>query len=244
MRLFELLNEYEMPPIKTVKREPTYFYDYSKEDYAMDQAPDERSGTDRIKKDPKLKTLGAGYFSSVYAHDDNPHDVMKFPRKEASKSDTDGFRIFISALAKDKEMQSNPYFPRFRMIRKFEHGDEHSYTARMERLFPLEDLEMEDLYSIVERIYDDELATYLYDRASLPHLFYKQLAKAVSNTVESKWHVENITDAHFAEATDWIHDLAEREGFYVDLHFNNMMVRRTPYGSQLVLSDPLGSFKD
>jgi hypothetical protein len=241
MRLFELLQEYEMPPVKTVSREPIYYYDYSKEDFAMDQAPGERSGTDRIKKNPKVKTLGAGYFSSVYAHDDNPHDVMKFPRKEFNKTDTDGFRVFISALAEDKEMQSNPYFPRFRMIRKFEKGDEHSYTARMERLFPLDSLETEDLYSIIERIYDDETAAYLYDRASLPHLYFKQVATIVSNTVEKGWHLEKVSDPLFTEAADWLYELGQKEGFYIDLHFNNMMVRRTPYGSQLVISDPLGT---
>lgn len=243
MRLFELfLKEYEIPDVKTSKQEPIYYYDYSKEDFAVDKAPGEKSGTDRIKKNPKVKTLGAGYFSSVYAHDDNPHDVMKFPRKEYNKGDVDGFRIFMSALAADKEMQSNPYFPRFRMIRKFEKGKEHSYTARMERLFPLESLEVEDLYSILERIYSDEFAKEVLDRSNTPQLyFFKQVAKTVGHTVEKGWDLEKVTDPLFEQAADWIHELGLREGFYVDLHFNNMMVRRTPYGSQLVLSDPLGT---
>ena len=119
MRLYELF-EHEFPQAKerNVKDAPD-LYNYDHEDAWWDDE-DERPEKNKAA-DHKIKNLGTGAFASAYQHKDNPYDVAK--GSKASK-EPDGFRAFYDAIAKNKDAQSNPYFPRFRAMSKYKGQDD------------------------------------------------------------------------------------------------------------------------
>jgi len=247
MRLFELLiKEYEFPDIKSSETKSQDYYDYDDPDAFLtnrgnnNDADTPNLGHKRIKKDPKVQSLGTGYFSSVYSHEDTPHDVVKFSRHGIEDdNETDGFQAFMLALAFNKDAQSNIYFPKFRSIRKIEHKGNTSFIARMEKLVRLMDLNIDELEAVCTRMFTEERADLImsqethYDRV-------RSLSRTVGEAVKHQYKREDIIDEEFIKAARWLQDLAKRRKIDIDLHFENMMIRRTPYGPQLVLSDPLG----
>jgi hypothetical protein len=54
---------------------------------------------------------------------------------------------------------------------------------------------------------------------------------------ELRWEIE---DDQFKQAVEFLRNAAEKSEFDPDLHYNNMMIRRTSVGPQLVINDPLG----
>ena len=119
MRLYELF-EHTFPEIEVRKpsKRPVDIFDYE------GTARDDRNainfgGKPEPKvpnKNPKVKTLGSGTFATAYVNQDTPQDVTK--GSQLAKQ-PDGFQAFFTALSKDEEAQSNPYFPRFRQIRTY-----------------------------------------------------------------------------------------------------------------------------
>ena len=259
MRLFEVLSEHEFPQAKTHNRKNVPdLYDYEHEDAYHDDEeydPDAQPHKDNPHADnPDIETLGIGAFATAYRHKKNPYDVTKGSK---AMKEPDGFQSFFDALSKDKEAQSNPYFPRFRSMNKF-HGDSRqSYVTKMEPLEQYVKLQHKERQMLVNKLFGEhgiDIINHYFEvenrkiRRTDPTQEYfpgEKLAWAVQNSIENdtwadelRWQIE---DKKFLKAIEFLQDTAEKNDYDLDMHYNNLMVRRTSVGPQLVFNDPFGA---
>ena len=258
MKLYELINEHEFPKAKErhMKDAPD-LYNYEHEDAYWDDEDEPPEGGNKADH-PDVKTLGTGAFASAYRHKKNPYDVVK--GSKASK-EIDGFRAFYDALASDEEAQSNPYFPRFRAMSKYTGDDDRSsYIARMEplekyssisdreRKMLLDKIFSEHGHDVIKHYWEEEKLragwaddAYLEDEDLYKHdVFAWAIRAALENDTwgdELRWEIE---DGKFKKAIEFLQNHAKASEFELDMHFNNMMIRRTSVGPQLVFNDPFG----
>lgn len=224
MRLFELFEEV---PTKTVTTPM--------------KSPRARS------RDQKTQMVGDGSFSRVYQHADNPHEVMKF--SHAFQAHEDGYHDYILEIAKDKEIQANPWTPRILSIRshKDEDGSLVNYSVRLEALQPLSSLSFREVESICERTFDRKSLEKIYQEAiKFPKntrraVYVESLMLELYRALKSEEYVYTFAkDPHLIEYMEW-HQyiwMNYTRQHTIDLHDENIMVRRTPYGPQLVITDP------
>jgi len=256
MRLYEILTEYEFPQAKTrhTKNVPD-LYDYEGDEAYWDDEDEPPIGGNPHVDNPDIETLGSGAFATAYRHKKNPYDITK--GSKASKV-PDGFKAFYDALSKNEDAQSNPYFPRFRSMSKY-HGqdDRQSYIARMEPLEQYVKLSHKERQMLVNKLFGehgiDIINHYFEDenrkarRPDATQEFFpgEKLAFAVQNSLENdtwadelRWQIE---DKKFLQAIEFLQDAAEKYEYDLDMHYNNLMVRRTSVGPQLVFNDPFGA---
>lgn len=182
----------------------------------------------KVMGDPNVHHLGSGSFASAYTHKDNPHDIWKSSRHmSADGHDIDGFYYYLKALESFKG-NTNPYFPRFRNIRINKRGNKMQYTVQVEKLFPLSSLYEDEAKALLRRMYihpalDDTIVGAINDAVFKPKL---------------------IKDEQLLEAGRFIRRVMKKYKLDDDMHLENIMVRRTPYGAQLVITDPLGYRSD
>ena len=256
MKIREIIKEHEFPQAKErdVKDAPD-LYDYQSDDAYWDDedVPPEKGN---IADRSNIEKLGTGAFASAYQHKDNPYDVVK--GSKASEI-PDGFTAFYDAIAKNKDAQSNPYFPRFRDMSKYTGQDNRkSYISRMEPLEKYQKLSDREREALLDRLFSDHGkdvmkhyweeehrnwgdAAYLDDEDlhKVEVLAWAIRAAIENNTWadELRWEIE---DDKFKEAIEFLQDAAEESNYELDVHYNNLMVRRTSVGPQLVINDPLG----
>lgn len=255
MKLYELISEHEFPKAKThyTKNVPD-LYDYESDDAYFDDDDEQPVGGNPHVDNPDIETLGTGAFATAYRHKDNPYDVTK--GSKASK-EPDGFRAFYDALSKNENAQSNPYFPRFRAMSKY-HGldDRESYIARMEPLEAYKNLSEEERVMLVNKIFDEhgsDVINHYWEEEHRDrnlqgrgqHFEGEKFAWAVQSALENDtWGDElrwTIQDKKFSQAIEFLQEAAEKYEYDLDMHFNNLMVRRTSVGVQLVFNDPFGA---
>ena len=236
----DFLTEYEFPKIQTkiVKSLPDQ---YNKQHHGGDEFPPV------MKRSKDVEHLGTGSFASAYSHKDRPGDVRKISTKfEVGYAPPDSFWNWIEFLSKH-EHNDNPYFPRFRQITVYKNEkNDMVYSVQVERLQSLDKLSQEQLDSVYHKIWGEN---------------YRKAAKTASrmgllpdaNTLD-KYHLSAFVKQSITKSN--IYELAVDEEFkqaaavvkefiswssdaYLDLHHENIMVRTTPYGAHLVLSDPV-----
>lgn len=262
MRLYELL-EQDFPEIKTHNRWKTgkipdlYNYEHEDANWDDDDEPPEK-GNPHVTN-PDIENLGTGAFASAYRHKDNPHDVTK-----GSKAThiPDGWQALFTALSKDEDAQSNPYFPRFRSINKFigNYNDEgeprQSYVVKVEALEPYKNLSEAERKMLANKIFNEhgkDVINHYWEeenrRTRRPNpggeirageKFAWAIRACLENDTwadELRWQIE---DKKFEQALEFLQKTAKETDYEFDLHSENMMVRRTSVGPQLVLNDPLG----
>jgi hypothetical protein len=211
MRLSEILREYDIDYKRVpVKKAPT--------------------AGDR----PDMKSLGQGYFSDVYAPAGAPHDVVKINYQVDVK---DGYHAFVKALIDNERARDSIYFPRIRSVRELQTpGADFPYLlVRMEQLLPLQALTREELIGLATR-HTDIPEKDIVDQYEIWDIIYL-ISKAINPRTHSPY---KVTDTKLKNAIRWVEELGKKENSSVDLHSDNIMARRTPYGPQLVISDPLG----
>lgn len=240
MRAYEILTEHEFPEIEVRKprKKPVDIFDYdgvARQDRAaasFGQEPAEEVPN----KNPKVKTLGSGTFASAYANQDTPHDVTKGSKLAKQP---DGFQALFTALSKDEEAQANPYFPRFRQIRTYSNkheGDKKrtSYVVRVEKLEPFTNLSRTERDMLTDKIFTTKGQKEHVDGEGLAWGIYgASIARKQLTGLE-------IRDPDFLDAMIFLDEVVEKYAYGLDLHSENIMVRRTSVGPQIVLNDPLG----
>ena len=261
MKLYELINEHEFPKIKTHHRSGDSLpdlYNYDHEDAYWDD-DDNPPSKGNVADHPDIENLGTGAFASAYRHKDTPQDITKGSK---ATSTPDGWQALFQAIADDKDAQANPYFPRFRSINKFKQHDDYaddakeSYVVKVEALEPYKNLSEKEREMLVDKIFDEhgsDVINHYWEetfrdrnnpRGRPQHFPGEKFAWAIRAALENDtWGDElrwTIQDEHFKEAIEFLQKTAAKEDYEFDLHAENLMIRRTSVGVQLVLNDPLG----
>jgi len=200
------------------------------------------------------KHMGAGEFSTVYKNEIGaPHDVRKISKPKRGHA-IDGFYFYIKALEAHND-NTNPYFPRFRNIKIYvdntnskEGGstknDIITYSASMEHLYPIYDLSNTELNSILARMFgtnvDLNSNTFKFNMGGR-QAFDHPLVNIINGAIDHRDAdiIAKVVDKDFLRAASFIAQVADENSVGIDLHGDNIMYRKTPYGSQLVISDPM-----
>lgn len=256
MKLYELINEHEFPKAKTHYRDDDNrlpdLYDYDSDDsYWDDEDVPPQQGN--VADHPDVEKLGTGAFASAYRHKDNPYDVVKGTK---ARNIPDGFKAFFDAISKDENAQSNPYFPRFRSMNTFQGDEKQTYIARMEPLEKYQNLSEKEREMLVNKIFNEhgmDVINHYWEeetrdrqnpRGRDQHFAGEKFAWAIRAALENDtWGDElrwTIEDKKFLQAIEFLQETAEKTKYDLDMHFNNLMVRRTSIGPQLVFNDPFG----
>jgi hypothetical protein len=221
------------------------------EDIPVTPGPTQKQRTAAISKtQPKL---GSGYFGKVY---DQPEGELgigtakKISRFDQDKPTLDGYYAYINRLMSLKDQNDNPYLPQVynANIVKPKRGAPY-FELDMEKLTPWKDLEEDELLTIFSRALDVQLNSVeefrqLVGRKGVPYkdIIIEELLRYMTKTLKDPNYKDikgnSIKDPQLIEAINIIRYL-EKTGYGEDLHGGNIMVRRTKYGPQLVLTDPL-----
>lgn len=199
-----------------------------------------------------LEFIGKGRLGSVYKHKKRPGTVLKVGRLPFGV-DEDGYLAYLMAIFKNNRMASNPYFPRVYDLRIIDHSKSRSmsddeYVAEIEELYSFDDLSPDELNAIGDKIFHDwqgiKDRNYIVDRSSdLSSNLAVTIQSMLANRSDDEF-LSQVRDKHFIQAIAIISNISKKAGgktgIYPDIVTQNLMVRRTPVGPQLVLSDPLG----
>jgi len=203
------------------------------------------------------KQLGSGIEAKV-VHDPREPEVTKIVgSRQAIKQNAYMQYILLSR----KYANENPYLPRVESIQKLGGGDNPYYDAKpddaegpvkeyyvikLEKLTPLFKASAGELEFIFNTMfyYGKELdppmpAPRFGDENDTKNHFFRAIEDFLVQSIEG----ENIsrTDPRLKAVINLIRKLI-KGGADNDLHSGNMMVRRTPHGAQLVITDPLHTF--
>lgn len=199
---------------------------------------DDRDGRRHVIKRKGTEHLGSGTFASAY-HDpkQSPHEVRKVS-KEMHERKIDGFYYYIKELENNPD-NDNPYYPRFSAIKIYKKpevkpktwstGAYVTYSAQMEKLYNIRELKASEKQYILSK---------LHGESTIDQTDHN---KSIVSIVRDQMHGDGkATDPHFIRAIEFINKVASEHSYLADIHDDNIMFRRTPYGPQLVITDPLG----
>jgi hypothetical protein len=173
--------------------------------------------------------MGQGTQGKAYLHPSRPNSIIK--TADVEDPETDSYVDFIKLSMKH---QNNPFFPKIYNAKIVANKDniQYPYTliVNMEKLQPLRDSKVSDVAKeMLERLGFPHHVAQIPDR---DHLFYYM--NSSSNRAEL---ANNTKNPQFKEALELLEPYIKY--FHHDLHADNLMVRLTGSGPQIVIIDPL-----
>lgn len=189
----------------------------------------------------KGERLGDGAYSTVRKDVDDPHMVRK--RHNSTRSaERDGFVKWGEYIIKHK-LSDNPHIPRIYNVSKEEEGPgKFVYDYQMEKLTSLSDGKVKP-YEI-KALWRQHLSKETYpedahDMSAEEMMDYLGgiLQDALYGDEES---LSNITSESLRDAIRHLRNYYQENNYepHPDIHSENVMLRRTPHGLQLVITDP------
>lgn len=184
--------------------------------------------------------LGRGVFSTV-KQDSDPHLVKKttkVPNKDLENYDP--YWLYIDALLESNIADRNPFFPRIYSSSKLTGNDYHSVRrVRIEKLEKLTNFTAKNVQSfeMIQNIFSN-ISGYKLDYVGLTkYKIIYDLCEFIYDGIKNPSSY-NGDNSKFKEAINFIHNLTSTST-KPDIHEDNLMLRRTSYGVQLVIIDPL-----
>lgn len=195
--------------------------------------------SDTEYKKTKHREIGKGRYAAVTQPDD--FSVNKTARKKVLDVFTDPYYVYIKTIADNKLADSNPYFPRVNGVESGKIGDSSRPTYNMEKLQPISSLPRDILYNLGKQI--TNLGKHYDQNFTFQEEHNGSGARAIISTMNRALHTRNLSEIKDPRLKSAISELIKiREKypkFKPDLHPDNVMVRLTSVGPQLVLTDPL-----
>lgn len=175
-----------------------------------------------------------------------PFTVNKKPHTFIDTSE-DAYYVYIKTIVDHKLAQENPYFPKvykFKTLNIKNNTDRRSrsYDIQLEKLIEFDELKTKEALTLLEKILDDEGIKYFHNNYGiLKSNSYHQknirdIILFILNCIATNVYVK---DKYAKDAMSLINDLRNAYGFILDLSEWNVMFRRSSYGIQMVITDPL-----
>lgn len=162
------------------------------------------------------------------------HDPFMYTKISAQpvNLEDDGYFNYVQAIK--PYIQSNPYLPRVYVI-KIDKDSEGKAVPKyqMEKLFNLRELDKNDLDTRDEILRPISEKIFFEPPENPKGLFYR-IGRALNFG-----EYDEIKDKKLIQALELIREVNKNDNFEFDLHRNNFLYRRGPYGIQLVIADPL-----
>ncbi|MEM4258074.1 MAG: hypothetical protein QXL17_02845 [Candidatus Thermoplasmatota archaeon] len=215
-------------------------------------------------KGKNIEILGAGIEGTAYRLEDNPNviKVMTSNKENLGKIPYLQYILTLSKYAKE-----NPYFPRVDRISEIpinpseynvvinnvheKNPDVAQKFARTFARYPLSKLivfKMEPLVEFSQATREELLVLFQKmfgtepTKQLSPNELREEITKIIEKAVHGKYtadYLNQIKDPYLKNAISLIKKVRAKTKAYVDIHRENVMLRRTPYGLQLVITDPL-----
>jgi hypothetical protein len=178
-----------------------------------------------------------GKYAGVYRSKSNPNVVYKIGRVDGITPKHDAY---LSYVKKIKNLKI-PVFPQIYDVQIFKikepkrsfgfgrgsFNTNYMYVVTMEKLLPFQPSKQE-MEHLLSRFFGDDAKSYSVN----PMDFGYELER-----LAGRKDYESIHDAYGKELVLVLNKLFRR--FSGDIHSNNIMMRRTPYGIQPVITDPV-----
>ena len=226
MKIHEIL-EYDETDVRIRRRKPSFDYDSMK---------------DRQEREyDKGQGQGHGWYSGGQTNPRDPHEFIKKPHL-TTLLDQDAYYRYVQEIKKLKrEGYHNPFFPQVYNvdITQDPKGNQRP-RYRIEKLQPGERYPEEALIGLYERLFKKEFDMKTIDSYSnKPWAIWSEIADQCNRAVERS-NYTNIKDDQLEEALLLIDRIVqENPEWNVDLHVNNIRIRGSSQGPQLVLMDPI-----
>jgi len=231
MRIIEIITEYDTTN-QTIR--------YRKQDYDYDTMLNRQERDSEQPKKSQDKDVTQGWYSGGRTNPRDPHEFIKKPHLTA-KLDKDAYYTYVMEIRELKQKgYQNPFFPQVYNIdiTQDTKGNQRP-RYRIEKLqsgygnYPPEALE-----GMYERLFNNELqvdSSFNNRSYAIWYEISQQLRKAVQRS-----NYTNIQDDQLKEALMLIDKIIdEHEGWNEDLHIENIRIRGSSIGPQLVLMDPI-----
>jgi hypothetical protein len=178
----------------------------------------------------RRQELGDGAFSKVFTDPTDPHMVDKRSSTlRHVRGAKDGFNAFIEYLVKH-DLMDNIHFPKVYNVDRVTGKDgKYRESYKVEKLIPLQKLSEEELDTLAEM--------------NFPQLFEntpEEISSFIERSVINQLTFNRLKSESLKDAISIVKRAASELKFMVDLHDENIMVRRTSVGLQIVINDPLG----
>lgn len=245
MKIKQLL-EYQFPTIQNVNVKSI-------------RHPGQDNFINKVYQSDDVQRVGGGMSATAYHNPQKtPHDVRKISGG-SKRRDIDGFYYYILELETHSD-NTNPYFPRFRAIKVYtdrhqdsgggdETKDHITYSVQMEKLTHLRGLSNSEKRMILFRLFGDRQHRDGSDRRIIqkqlsgPEYWGYKILSIIRNILEEEQGanalMELIVDEDFKNAISFLKNVYSKSAsIHYDIHDDNVMIRRTPYGPQLVFLDP------
>lgn len=179
--------------------------------------------------------LGRGAFSKVTPDKHDPHMVNKtniVPLGKNHADKADGFKQFVTLLS-DSGMRDNIHFPKvYKANTTTDKTGTHKSSYSLEKLEPIKSVSREELRALEE--------THMNPGHSEDMELHERIYDACRSATARERYIKLDS---LKEACETVMEMDDVSDFRLDINPGNIMVRRTPYGLQLVLSDPFGMIK-
>ena len=250
MKIQEIIQEYGETDIR-IRRRPQSF-DYStlrraqnrndpNYDPDWDDAGDSEVPSKVKDADQNQGDVQPGWYSGGQTNPRDPHEFVKRPHLTALL-DRDAYYRYVKEINDlKKQGYSNPFFPQVYNVDivQDKKGNQRP-RYRIEKLQQGEDLSFEALEGLYERLFYNTVDSKRYQQVNRPEWsIWFDICKECSRAVESS-NYSNIRDDQLLEALTLIDRIIkENPDWNVDLHSNNIRIRGSGTGPQLVLMDPI-----
>jgi hypothetical protein len=178
--------------------------------------------------------MGSGRYSIVRKDPKDPHMVSKRQKIDTSGENyhqKDLYPEFVKALV-NSDQKMNPYFPRIYGVNKY--TDKQGVTLHkfnMEQLNSMHTISKEELQHVLDLIIDEGIQRAWGIDTDM------MLAYFLSEAIKKSSVRKLVKDRNLYNALVFLSKFLKKN-WHLDLHADNMMFRRTPYGPQLVITDP------
>jgi hypothetical protein len=190
--------------------------------------------------------LGKGHYSTVSKDKTDPHMVKKHNIRFDDEG-LDTYDQFAQYIINNK-LYENPYFPKIYQHKTIVDKNENPlHKFQIEKLEEVTNLSIEEIEHIYRIIFkkpesQKKMADKKY-KGFMKHV-KKRLLAQITSQMRAAIEFNNPTDfkdSNIVEAIRELHNFLSKEckECELDLHPGNIMARRTPYGVQLVITDPV-----
>jgi hypothetical protein len=186
----------------------------------------------------KLNTsdvIGDGKHSVVKADRDSSMVIKKNVKPTSDEYPSDPYWDYVELCIKHQD--SNPFFPRIYEFKKYKDGEKNvKYKLKMERLTPLSELDDNVIKGIIRSIVDENhhvvADIWYHHRNNITDILSILVEFILNGTIPP-------IDQSLQEYVKIFGKFLSKANHTLDIDDNNIMIRHTPHGPQLVITDPL-----
>lgn len=183
-------------------------------------------------------------FSVVAQSKTDPHMVKKHNHRPMDpdarrRFPVDGFNYYVNQLI-DLDVTDNIHFPKIYAVKKInDQSHQFIHTYDTEKLETLNSMSRDELIKLCIESFGEDEDIETYNDSMLEYIIAGKIAYSLENN-----DYGDIVSDELKEALRIIKQIAKsgiktRYRYKLDIHEGNIMVRRTPYGPQLVINDPI-----